>query len=72
MTFAYTATVPWPITGNQADWVNRIATVQQWLEQYVGVENQQWCWDNRISTEFCAGVQFARDRDKMLFLLHWN
>lgn len=71
--FAYIATAPWPQVQYQQDWINRVLSMEDWLEQYVGPHYKRWAWANNSKTTIDqACIAFKYDKHKTLFLLHWN
>ena len=71
----YQAAVPWPLVfaGAQADWVATVDRVEDWLDRTVGPHSVRWVWSRWAlhQTDLCA-VSFARDPDRLLFLLRWG
>jgi hypothetical protein len=50
----------------QQDWVDTVVTVEQWLEQHVGVKGEDWEWYSHTG---CGQLGFKRDCDCMWFKL---
>jgi len=65
--FEHIASVPWPQTHPQMDWVNQLHTIEYWLHEYVGKQN--WAW---INTQLEATIAFKYPKHKTLFLLQWS
>lgn len=65
--FEYTAQAPWPKPQPQIDWVDQVATVESWLNNYIGV--QQWTWVNNSGPYIT--VAFEHPKHRTLFLLQW-
>jgi hypothetical protein len=68
MVYPYVGSVPWPIAQDQADWVDQLVSMEQWLDNNVGLNN--WDWVNNVPQ--LATVAFRLDRDRTLFLLRWT
>lgn len=73
MNLPYTAVVNWPRPQIQIDWIDCVLGVEEWCNQHVGVQGQDWQW---VGPEFAPSwlcvVMFAREMDKTLFLLRWS
>jgi len=64
---------PIPYMGVQIDWVEAVQTMENWLEQSVGVRYSSWVWAEHLAiSSWHCGVAFHRDRDRTLFLLRWD
>lgn len=73
--FEHIAQAPWPhIYHNwQQDWVDAIATLEEWLNQYVGGHYSHWAYAQQQNQEYWhACIAFRLARDKTLFLLKWT
>lgn len=53
----------------QTDWIDRVISIENWLEDNVGERGDRWDWCNNV--EF-AQVGFVRERDCMWFKLQWG
>ena len=69
--FEYIASAPWPDTGIQLDWVERIEIIESWLEGSVGSHWVEWAWHPAREISFAA-VAFRWEKHKGLFLLRWG
>ena len=68
--FVYHASVPWPGSNQQVDWVMGIEAIEHWLEGNIGDHWIKWAWND--SQSHChIGVAFRWDQDRSLFLLRW-
>lgn len=65
----YQATVKWPKTQPQIDWIDRVTILENWLTTFIGVEHLDWGWVNHTID---ATVAFKNERNKTLFLLTWS
>lgn len=64
---------PIPYMGQQIDWVEAVQTMENWLEQSVGLRYSSWVWAEHLAiSSWHCGVAFHRDRDRTLFLLRWD
>ncbi len=71
--FEYIARAPWPRPQIQTDWVDAVATLEYWLEQYVGEHYVRWAWaTERDHNSWEACVAFKWDKHRTLFLLTWS
>lgn len=71
----YRAVVPWPqvLRNGQWDWIESVAAVELWLESYVGPHWVRWGWSMfALEQSYLCGVSFARDPDRVLFLLKYS
>lgn len=71
--FPYVGVVSWPVPQPQIDFVDQLETVGGWLRDHVGQEDLDWAWVPKeyVASWLCA-VEFARERDRTLFLLRWD
>ena len=72
--FEHLAVVPWPlsISDDQADWINSMWTLENWLNQYVGAHYAEWAYAQQKNLEYWqACIAFKQSRYKTLFLLTW-
>jgi hypothetical protein len=70
--FTHRASVSWPEAASlQADWVYRVCVIESWLNGNVGQRLTNWAWDDS-NNNFCIGVAFKWDQDRLLFVLAWS
>lgn len=72
--FEFTAVVPWPWVpiSNQADWIDSLFTLEEWLNTRVGPHWAEWAYSQQPGLEYWqACVAFRQERMKTLFLLTW-
>lgn len=72
--FPYIAVAPWPVDPRhyQQDWVDSVAELESWLEQYVGSHYSRWVYATRQDQEYWqACIAFCRAPDRTLFVLKW-
>lgn len=70
--FQYHATIPWPMSDDrQADWIQGISLIEDWLRQRVGPRYATWAYDdcNILNN---IGVAFRWDTHRTLFVLTWT
>lgn len=72
--FEYLAEVPWPrIFSQQADWINTVIELEDWLVRYCGPHYSEWAYGQQKNNDYwLACVAFKRERNKTLFLLQWG
>jgi hypothetical protein len=49
MLLPYQATVPWPQSDPQQDWIDQIVCIETWLETVVGQKEQEWSWVGNLT-----------------------
>lgn len=71
--FEYIARAPWPTPQPQLDWIDQVATMEYWLEHYIGEHYKRWAWATEQNHEpWQACVAFKWAKHKTLFLLTWS
>lgn len=71
--FQYIARAPWPAPQPQVDWIDQIACMEYWLDQYVGKHHLNWAWtteQDHKTWEACVAFKWAKH--KTFFLLTWG
>lgn len=68
MLLPYQATVPWPLTDPQQDWIDQVVCIETWLETVVGQKEQEWSW---VGNTECACVSFRQHSSAIWFCLRW-
>jgi hypothetical protein len=72
MKFKYSAQVNWGyLAERQQDWIDTISSIEAWLEQYVGVKNEKWAWDDEPRPTFHC-IRFKYGKHLTLFLLAYG
>lgn len=72
-TFTHSAVSPWPTPPHhQVDWVDTIATLESWLEQYIGKRYIDWAYSVKPGQKpWQVCIAFRLARSESLYLLQW-